>query len=354
MRVLAVAAAAAALTLTAAPAVSAHQLTPRWQERPTGTDEQFRGLAPVSRAVAWLAGTHGTVLRTLDGGRHWQNVSPPDATALEFRDIEAFGPRTAVALSIGAGDASRVYVTRDAGRSWHVGFTSTEAAAFYDCMTFFDPRHGIAMSDPVDGRFRVIATDDGGDSWHVVDPAGMPPALPGEFGFAASGTCLVSSGPRDAWLATGGGAVARVLHSRDRGRTWTAVDTPIRSGPTAGIYSLAFRDPRHGLAVGGDFTTPTDAPDALATTRDGGRRYTLATDPPDQYRSGAAWPAGPVALTVGPTGSDISYDAGRTWHGFDTGSLDAVACTRDLACWGSGAHGRATVLGWGRWPLPSA
>lgn len=345
--VLAVAVAAATLTLTAAPAASAHQLSPRWQDRSTGTDEEFRGLAPVSRDVAWLAGTHGTVLRTLDGGRHWQDVSPPDAGALEFRDIEAFGARTAVALSIGEGDASRVYVTRDAGRTWRVGFTNTEPAAFYDCMAFFDARHGIAMSDPVDGKFRVIATDDGGDSWRIVDPAGMPPALSGEFGFAASGTCLVTSGRRDAWLATGGGTVARVLHSRDRGRTWTAVDTPVRSGPSAGIYSLAFRDPRHGLAVGGDYTTPTEAPDALAVTRDGGRRYTIAADPPNQYRSGAAWLAGPVALTVGPTGSDISYDAGRSWHAFDTGSLDAVQCTRDLACWGSGAHGRATVLGWG-------
>lgn len=345
--VLAVALAAATLTLTAAPAASAHQLTPRWQERPTGTDEQFRGLAPVNRDVAWLAGTHGTVLRTLDGGRHWQDVSPADASDLEFRDIEAFGRRTAVALSIGEGDASRVYVTRDAGHSWHVGFTNSEPAAFYDCMTFFDPRHGIAMSDPVDGKFWIIATADGGDSWHVVDPAGMPPALPDEFGFAASGTCLVSSGPRDAWLATGG-AAARVLHTRDRGRTWTAIDTPIRSGPTAGIYSLAFRDPRHGLAVGGDFTTPADAPDALATTHDGGRTYALAAHPPNQYRSGVAWVAGPVALTVGPTGSDVSYDAGRSWHAFDGDSLDAVACTRDLACWGSGADGRATVLAWHR------
>ena len=47
---------------------------------------------------------------------------------------------------------------------------------------------GLALSDPVNGRFRILATDDGGRSWQVVD-ADMPPALPGEFAFAASGQC---------------------------------------------------------------------------------------------------------------------------------------------------------------------
>ena len=42
------------------------------------------------------------------------------------------------------------------------------------------------------------------------------------------------------------------------------------SGPTAGINALAFRDVEHGLAVGGDFLTPTVAPDSLALSDDGG------------------------------------------------------------------------------------
>lgn len=337
------AAAAVVAVVALAPAASAHPWSPRWVERPTGTDAEFRGLAPVSRNIAWVAGTGGTVLRTTDGGRHWQNVSPPDAQALEFRDIEAFDARTAVALTIGTGDASRVYRTTDGGRHWQVGFTNTDDRAFYDCMAFFDRRHGIAMSDPVDGRFRIIRTDDGGASWAVDDPSGMPPALDGEFGFAASGTCLVTAGPRDAWLATGGGATSRVLHSRDRGHTWQAVNTPVRSGPSAGIYSLAMHDPWHGLAIGGDYTTPDSAPDALALTHDGGRTWQPATGP-GEYRSGAAWLTSWIALAVGPTGSDISVDAGRTWHRFDDGRLDAVQCTRDLACWGSGVDGRVVTL----------
>ncbi|WP_239104367.1 YCF48-related protein, partial [Streptomyces sp. SID339] len=222
---------------------------PRWQLKDSGTDARFRGLAAVSRDTAWVAGTKGTVLRTADGGRTWREVSPPGAAGLEFRDIEAFDGRRAVVLAIGEGDASRVLRTEDGGATWTESFRNTDAKAFYDCMTFFDRRHGLAMSDPVDGKFRILSTADGGRSWKVLPSAGMPAAQEGEAGFAASGQCLVSNGSRDVWMATGGAARARVLHSADRGRTWRATDAPIPAGdPARGVFGLAFRDRAHGIA----------------------------------------------------------------------------------------------------------
>src|SRR3954470_14331925 len=89
-----------------------------WHLTDTGTTARFRGLSPVSASVAWVAGTAGTVLRTVDGGRHWASVGPADASALEFRDIEAFDARHAVALTIGEGTDSRIYSTSDGGSSW--------------------------------------------------------------------------------------------------------------------------------------------------------------------------------------------------------------------------------------------
>lgn len=253
-----------------------------WALKATGKDSRFRGLAAVSRSTAWVAGSKGTVLRTGDGGRSWQDVSPPGAAAegLELRDIEAFDARRAVALSIGEGEASRILRTEDGGATWTEAFRNPDPRAFYDCVTFLDARHGLAMSDPVDGKFRILATDDGGRSWRVLPDSGMPAALPGEAGFAASGQCLVSSGPRDVWLATGGGPVARVLHSADRGLTWRVAEATVPAGdPARGVFALAFRDRTTGLAVGGDYRAYQASPLAAARTGDSGRSWSRAATP---------------------------------------------------------------------------
>jgi photosystem II stability/assembly factor-like uncharacterized protein len=342
------AAALAALTAVPAEAREPEHRAPHWELKDTGTPAvRFRGLSAVSRNTAWLAGTQGTVLRTTDGGGTWRNVAPPGAGELQFRDIEAFDARRAVVLAIGEGEASRVYRTDDGGATWTESFRNTDARAFYDCLAFFDRRHGLAMSDPVDGKFRILSTSDGGRSWKVLPNKGMPTALDGEAGFAASGQCLVASGPKDVWLATGGAARARVLHSADRGLTWTAADSSIPAGdPARGVFALAFRDRAHGLAVGGDYRPDEASPRAAARTADGGRTWRSAEQPPPAYRSGVAWlpHSRTAALAVGPTGTDLTTDGGLTWRTVDTGSYDTVDCTPDLGCWAAGEQGRAARL----------
>ncbi|WP_020673368.1 WD40/YVTN/BNR-like repeat-containing protein [Amycolatopsis nigrescens] len=332
------------ITVLAVPGTAA-AAGPGWRLTPTGSTAQLRGLSAVSGTVAWASGSQGTVLRTVDGGRSWQSVSPPETAELDFRDIEAFDAEHAVALSIGEGEKSRIYRTGDGGRSWTESFRNTVPAAFYDCIAFFDPLRGLAMGDPVDGKIQILSTWDGGRHWRPIPERNLPDALPGEAGFAASGQCLSTAGPFDAWIGTGGGAQSRVLRSGDGGRTWKAVTTPIASGPSAGVFATGFRDPRHGLAIGGDYADPTNPAPALATSRDGGRSWHAAERAPTGYRSGLAWRDGRTVLAVGPTGSDISHDGGGHWRPVDTGSFDTVDCTHSGACWAAGEKGRAAVLG---------
>jgi photosystem II stability/assembly factor-like uncharacterized protein len=313
-----------------------------WHVTPTGSTARLRGLSAVSSSVAWASGT-GTVLRTVDRGATWQNVTPPNTATLLFRDVEAFDAQNAVILAIGPGDTSRVYVTSDGGQTWTLTFLNKDPNAFYDCMSFWDKHRGLAVSDPVDGFFRIISTSDGGRSWRVVD-ADMPPALAGEAAFAASGQCLVTVGGRDAFFGTGAQDEARVFRSRDRGESWAVTTTPMHGGEAAGVFALAFRDPRHGIASGGDLLTPAASPDALALTHDGGVTWQLAAGAPDEYRSGVHWVNGRVAITVGETGSDVTQDAGRSWARIDNGSFDTVDCAGGWACWASGAQGRAAFL----------
>jgi photosystem II stability/assembly factor-like uncharacterized protein len=315
-----------------------------WHLTPTGSTARLRGLSAVNANLAWASGSAGTVLRTVDRGATWQQVGPPGTDTLQFRDIEAFDADHAIILSIGSGSDSRIYVTSDAGQHWTLAFMNDDPNAFYDCMTFFDRKRGLALSDPPDGvKFRILSTSDRGQSWHVVDPAGMPPALPGEFAFAASGQCITSNHGNRAWFGTGGAAQARVFRSGNRGRTWRVSATPMNSSPSAGIFALAFRSQQHGLAVGGDFLLPNASPNNFALTRNGGRNWQLVPGAPPEYRSGAAWVNGGVVIAVGPTGSDVSLNHGRSWQGFDEGSFDTVDCARG-ACWASGEQGRAAYL----------
>jgi photosystem II stability/assembly factor-like uncharacterized protein len=326
-------------------APAAHHTGYDWRITPTGSTEEFRGLAAVDRRTAWVSGEAGTVLRTTDGGAAWQDVSPSAAVGLALRDIEAADATHAVALSIGPGSDSRIYRTTDGGQTWSETFRNADPAAFYDCIAFSKDGTALAMSDPAHGYLQIARSSDAGLTWQVMDTSGMPAAGTNDFGFAASGTCLVSGPGHRFWFATGGDQ-PRVFSTTDAGQRWSARPVPIRSGDTAGVYSIAFRDARHGVVVGGDFLDETNGADAAAWTADGGRTWKSSSEQVDGYRSGVDFlprtARGVVA--VGPTGSDVSHDGGRTWAHFDNDRYDGVQCSHDGACWASGTDGRVAVL----------
>ena len=65
----------------------------------------------------------------------------------------------------------------------------------------------------------------------------------------------------------------RLFRSDDRGESWRYVQTPIRSGPASGIFSIVFTDPDHGVAVGGTYANPHDASANVCITQDGGKTW---------------------------------------------------------------------------------
>ena len=351
MRIVVGAAAAATLALTTLTFAPAAQAVPSaqsggaydWTSVNVDTTQGFRALDAVDAKTAWVGGDGGGVFRTTDGGRTWDEVSPPGSDGLLFRDVEARSASEAVVLSIGEGDASRIYKTVDGGATWTETFRSAEPAAFYNCVDFWPGgKRGIAMSDPVDGEWRIITTSDGGDTWTIADTRGLE--APGEFGYSASGTCLVTAGARDAWIG-GGGAAAKIYATHDGGRSWSAADSTIATGEAAGVFGLGFRNPRQGIAVGGDFGLEDDGVDRAAYSTDGGRTWTNSSSDLGGYREAVAWIGGRTAIAVGPNGSDISHDNGRSWKPFGATQtrFHTVDCARGT-CWAAGAGGRVGVL----------
>jgi photosystem II stability/assembly factor-like uncharacterized protein len=326
--------------------------TPHWIIQSSGVTARLRGVSAVSDQVAWASGADSTVLRTLDGGATWRKLTviPDPADLVDFRDIDAINAQTAYVLSIGNGPASRIYKTTDAGATWKLQFMNDDPKAFYDAMSFWDAEHGIVMGDSIDGRFCIMTTDDGGRNWTRVPASALPPALPNEGAFAASGTNIAVFGKGRAWIGTGAGAKARVLRTQDRGRTWAVAETPLIAGASSGIFSVDFRDAKHGVVVGGDYRKENEAVDTLAVTSDGGVTWTLVKGL-SGFRSVVAYVPGaphgrklPALVAVGPSGADYSTDDGRTWTpldgpGFDTLSF-APSTLNGFAAGARGSLGR--------------
>ena len=328
------------LPLLAAPRVAQAQ----WVAQESPVDVELRGLSVVSPRVVWASGQRGTVLRTIDAGAHWTRDTIPGAGALDLRAIAATSATTAHAISIA--DSSRIYRTTDGGRTWSRRWSATRKGTFLDAIRFWDAQHGIAMSDPVDGKFLLLTTSDGGDSWQEIPPEHIPPAIEGEGGFAASGTCLAVWGSTHVWIASGGAAKARIYHSPDRGRTWTVHDTPLRAGvASAGIFSVAFRDASNGVIAGGDYQQPALAGRNVAVTSDGGATWTLvdSTTSPAGYRSAVAFVPGARGVSlvaVGLTGTDESRDGGMTWTRVDSTAYNSAAFASESFGWAVGPKGR--------------
>jgi photosystem II stability/assembly factor-like uncharacterized protein len=260
------------------------------------TTEGLRGVSAVSQKVAWASGTHGTYLRTTDGGNTWTPAQVPDAGALDFRAVVAFSADEAFLMSAGPGEQSRIYHSSDGGKNWQLQFTNKNPKGFFDSMAFWDPTHGVVLGDPIPDEtgkltFEVLMTDDG-QNWRIVPSTQLPAAMEGEGAFAASNTCLgILPGSTDSniWFGTGGKA-ARVFHSADRGQSWQVFDTPIAQGPdSAGIFSVAFRDATHGVIAGGDYKHPNDDGPKLAFTEDGGTTWKLSSLHPLAYFSAVAY-----------------------------------------------------------------
>ncbi len=319
----------------------------RWEVQTSGTTASLRGVCAVCPTIAWASGSQGTVLRTIDAGKTWNPRPVSGVTKLDFRDVQAFDADTALVIS--AGSPAKIYKTVNGGKTWKETYSNTHPGIFFDSMAFWDSKSGIAFSDPIDGHFFLITTKDGGNSWQRVPIKNIPPALAGEAGFAASGTCITVQGKSNAWFCTGG-AAARVFRSKDKGNTWSAAKTPMICGKSSeGCFSIAFKDAKNGVIVGGDYKLEKQNRKNAAYTTDGGISWKLVElHQPAGFRECAVYiPAlgDRFLIAVGPSGSDYSSDGGITWKKFNSAGFHGISIAPGTSTgWAVGANGNLGKL----------
>jgi photosystem II stability/assembly factor-like uncharacterized protein len=307
------------------------------------TPVSLRGVHTTATGIVWASGTGGTIFHR-DGSFQHACAVPVGGDTLDFRGVWGWDSERAVVMSSGTGDLSRLYSTRDGCRTWRLLFQNPDAGGFWDALLFADEKRGFLLGDPVGGRFSVFRTDDGGEHWRRDEDAGLA-ANAGESVFAASNSALALSGTA-AWFGTGGAARARVFRCNPSGN-WTAAVTPLAAGSeSAGVFSVAFRDRWHGVAVGGDYKEPARREGTAAFSSDGGATWQAASQTAGGYRSAVAWSVrGRAWVAVGPNGVDVSSDDGKSWIPLRQEGGNAVSLP-----WLVGPRGRLVRIdesGWG-------
>lgn len=325
----------------------------QWEIENSGTTANLRGVNNVGNGVAWASGTKGTVLRTTDDGKRWKHCTvPPNAANLDFRGIQAFDENTAIVMSSGPGDQSRLYKTNDGCLSWVLLFTNPDSPhGSFKAIQFLPGsgrdkgRVGDLIGDPEKGaffsnNFPILRTNDYGETWTKNEGAWKASARDGEVLLAASNSSLIEILNWPLFVTAGSHARSRTLeeyvkHDPSIRVGYVGGDLPIQHGKSAGAASVAahlgpdsladsdaakyiVRAVHSGdvlVAVGGDPQHPESSKGTCAVSIDGSLHWSAPKTPPHGYRSSVAYDADSKTwITVGPNGTDISTDDGMNWH----------------------------------------
>jgi photosystem II stability/assembly factor-like uncharacterized protein len=309
----------------------------QWEIETAPTTADLRGIDNIGKGIAWASGTDGTILRTTNDGKDWQRcATPPSAEHLDFRGIQAFDASTAIVMSSGKGDLSRLYKTADACHTWILLFTNPDPDGFWDALQFSDRSSGFILGDPVNGSMTIWHTQKGGANWARVQSEGLKVSSD-TAAFAASNSGLMIDEPLFVSAFVTGGSQPSILwrpvemaikpYTWGSSLNWLKSDLPLAKGATAGAFSLAHTQDFNLLGssrpalftrmviVGGDFQKPDQSSGTAAFTNDAGQTWVAARTPPHGYRSAVAYNSrAKTWITVGPNGSDISTDDGRNWR----------------------------------------
>ncbi|TMD24912.1 MAG: hypothetical protein E6I99_01030 [Chloroflexi bacterium] len=249
----------------------------------------------INASAGWAAGsTTDRILRTTDGGSHWNDVTPRGARLGTWTTFFLDADNAWLASSLQPGSPTNdfsveIYRTLDGGRNWSQVGMSVAGWGFPGAIDFVDRQHGWllmkqdgSLQTPGADMMAVYGTADGGASWKKLsetDTSGLPDHLPQ----ACSKTQLVFLNATTGWIQGGCGAGGGyfLYVTRDGGGNWTAVALRVpQLGTTScdcSIESLRFWDKQHGaLVLNGAYQDARGyAQNFLYTTTDGGRSWQL-------------------------------------------------------------------------------
>ena len=271
----------------------------------SGTKTSMRGLSVVNDNTVWVSGSNGMVGLSTDSGNTWKWTVVKGYEKTEFRDIEAFDAKTAIIMGIDS--PAYILKTTDAGVNWKVVFEDHTSGMFLDAMEFWNDQSGIFIGDPVGNRFVIGRTFDGGNTWRGIPEANRPAADSGEACFASSGTNIRKLDKAEAIFVSGG--LSSHIFIRDK-----KIKLPVIQGTTStGANSIAVKNSKTMMVVGGDFNTKDSSAKNCFISRDAGLTWNAPEIPPHGYRSCVEWLNKTNWVSCGLNGVDYTTDDGKTF-----------------------------------------
>jgi len=266
----------------------------------------FRGLSVVNNDVVWVSGSNGTVGKSIDGGKSWKWMTVKGFEKTDFRDIEAFDKKTALIMAVD--EPACILRTNDGGENWKIVFENKTIGMFLDAMEFWNDQSGIVIGDPINQLFYIGRTFDGGKTWQNIPDKYKPVADSGEACFASSGTNIRKLNKSEAVFVSGG--LSSHIFIRDKKMMLPLIQGKVSTGAN----SIAVKNNKIMVVVGGDFLQKDSTNKNCALTRNGGHSWFQPKTSPHGYRSCIEYLIKNKWITCGLNGVDISEDDGMNWR----------------------------------------
>ena len=272
----------------------------------SGQQTSLRGLSVVDDRVIWVSGSSGTVGKSVDSGHTWKWFTVKGFEKNDFRDIEAFDETSAVIMGIA--EPAYILRTTDAGETWRTVYENKTKGIFLDAMEFWNINSGIVVGDPIDNKIFIARTFNGGISWRDIPTANYPIADSGEAMFASSGTNVRKLTQQEAVIVTGGLRSRLLIKNKQ-------IDLPLLQGTSStGANSIAIKNKKMMIIVGGDFTAKDSTTGNCVITADAGKTWTFPITAPHGYRSCVEYIGKKNWICSGLNGVDFSKDDGTDWQ----------------------------------------
>ncbi len=228
-------------------------------EATLGGNYYFRNIEFLNENIGFLGTLNGVVLKTIDGGDHWNPITNFPTNPAAICGLDAVG--TATIYGCGA-YFSPAYIIKsiDSGATWQYINMSAYASALVE-IAFLDENIGYASGATSTGGV-ILKTIDGGTTWNSVYNTNIA----GEYVWKLQ---ILPSNPSVVFGSVEANEpnVGRMLRSTDSGANW--ISKPV---PYASVQGIGFMTENHGW-VGG-YRATADLIFPILETTDGGDTWT--------------------------------------------------------------------------------